>query len=790
MLFASQSSKSLTDLTTNSLSISTSPLSTTTTGLTEPRLQRPITAASNASTNVVAETGIIIVGGSPTIATEVTSLVSSNNNLVNRSNDIVSVAYDPIFYQPSKLKDRVSNVVSDVSIIGTTIHSPRIDTTVEDMAPAMYALKYALNPALDDTFAGAYDLGKLDGKTASRFSDISASDQIDHTHFHLDQTSSFNLLLKGATGNAAVALLDASGTTIANSVDGRLLLSQGISTTQNFDTHDVALNLSSLAAGDYYLKVSPYWEQQPWAGKDYIRPLPTAVTTDYDLTVSTEMVSNLLPTEVNLGTFSGTRLLKGSLDSNNTSEMYRVTVGAGNLHITLSGMNGNADVRLIRDVNNDGVISGNEAFASSNQWYGFTDGIYNAVRGGTYFIQVSQGQGGFGAAINYDLGISTGDWYTNNLSDYGIIAKARLAGADSWIDRHEMISILREAKDHNAIDATELADLRTVLSGLGHAMPESVRNLANKVLNGDPANTRAGGSNIGNLYGGDSSDKLESLIGKWFLGTDHPIATSSDGKTAYDYKPVQGQLFQNGPSYIDVDQNGVGDCYFLASLAETARKTPDALQNMFIDNGDNTWTVRFFHDGSADYVTVDRSLPTRQMNSDPAVSGTAAFAGWGGNWSDNPNNELWVALAEKAYVQLNESGVIGQEVAANSYQAIAGGWGKNALHHITGRNITNGHVTWGIFGQNDDIGKISHAWGTNQLVTFTSKHDSGDVASYIASNHVYALIAYDNNNTFVLYNPWGVNGGEAKDGQHKDGFLTLTKKQLMANFDHWEATTV
>ena len=770
MLFASQSSKSLTDLTTNSLSVSTSPLSTTATGLTEPRLQRPITAASNASTNVVAETGIIIVVGSPTIATEVTSLISTNSNLVNRSNDIVSLVRDPLPTQKSNFKDRV---------------------TLEN--PLNNELRYLLDPTADDTFAGAYNLGNLNGKTGTRSSNISGSDLVDYTHFHLDQTSSFNLLLKGATGNAAVALLDASGTTIASSDDDTWFrLAQGISTTQNFDTHDVALNLSSLAAGDYYLKVSPFWSQKVSGERGPLARyyLPTTVPTDYDLTVSTEMVSNLLPAEVDLGTLSGTRLLKGSLNANNTSETYRVTVGAGNLHITLSGMNANADVRLIRDVNNDGVISGNEAFASSNQWYGFTDGIYNAVRGGTYFIQVSQGQGGFGSAINYNLGISTGDWYTNNLSDYGIIAKARLAGADSWIDRHDMISILREAKDYNAIDATELADLRTVLSGLGHAMPESVRNLANKVLNGDPANTRAGGSNIGNLYGGDSSDKLESLIGKWFLGTDHPIATSSDGKTTYNYKPVQGQLFQNGPSYIDVDQNGVGDCYFLASLAETARKTPDALQNMFIDNGDNTWTVRFFHNGSADYVTVDRSLPTRQMNSDPAVSGTAAFAGWGGNWSNNPNNELWVALAEKAYVQLNESGVIGQEVAANSYQAIAGGWGKNALYHITGRNITNGHVTWGIFGQNDDIGKISHAWGTNQLVTFTSKHDSGDVASYIASNHVYALIAYDNNNTFVLYNPWGVNGGEAKDGQHKDGFLTLTKKQLMANFDHWEATTV
>jgi hypothetical protein len=575
-MFTTQSSKSLTDLTTNALSISTSPLSTTT-GLTEPLLQRSITAASNASTNVIAETGIIIVGGSPISSTEVTSLVSNNSNLVNRSNDIVSLVHDPLPTQKSKLTDGWMKRARDLN---------------DD-------LHYIINPTADDTFAGAYNLGNLNGITATRSSTISASDRIDYTRFHLDQTSSFNLLLKGAVGNVAVDLLNASGTTIASSSNGLLYyLSQGISTTQNFDTHDVALNLSSLAAGDYYLKVSPFWSQQRGGRGPLERYYPaTTVTTDYDLTVSTEMVSNLLPTEIDLGTLSGTRLLKGSLDANNTSETYRVTVGAGNLHITLSGMNGNADVRLIRDVNNDGVINENEAFASSKQWYAFTDGIYNAVRGGTYFIQVSQGQDFFGASINYDLGISTGDWYTNNLSDYGIIAKARLAGADSWIDRNEMISILREAKDFNAIDVTELADLRTVLSDLGHAMPESVRNLANKVLNSDPANTRAGGSNIGNMYGGDSSDKLESLIGKWFLGTDRPVAISSDGKTTYNYKPVQGQLFQNGITYTDINQNDLGDCYFLAGLAATALRTPDVLQNMFIANGDNTWTVRLYHDG-------------------------------------------------------------------------------------------------------------------------------------------------------------------------------------------------
>jgi Calpain family cysteine protease len=751
MLFAPQSSKSLTDLSTKSLNVSTSPLSTA--GLTEPRLQRPITAASNVSTNSVAETGIIIVGGSP-IETEVTSLVSSNSSLVSnsvsRSNDTVGLAYDPMFYQPLNL---------------TKWDRREVDPNNE--------LRYLLDPTADDTLAGAYKFGNLNGKTAMRSSTISASDRIDYTRFHLDQTSSFNLLLKGAVGDAVVNLLDASGTTIASSTDALLRLSQGIPTTQNLDTHDVALNLSSLAAGDYYLQVSPFWSQQRGGRGPLERYYPaTTVATDYDLTVSTEMVSNLLPTEVDLGALSGTRLLKGSLDANNTSETYRVTVGAGNLHITLSGMNGNADVRLIRDVNNDGVINENEAFASSKQWYAFTDGIYNTVRGGTYFIQVSQGQDFFGASINYDLGISTGDWYTNNLSDYGIIAKARLAGADSWIDRKEMISILREAKDSNAVDVTELADLRTVLNDLGHAMPESVSNLAYKVLYSDPANTRAGGTNIGNLEGGDSSDKLEDLIGKWFLGRDLPIALSSDQINVVGYQQVSGELFQNGVSYLDVDQGNCGDCYFLADLAAVALQSPNTSRDMFTDNQDGTFTVRLFNIGTADYVTVDRMLP---------VNGNgAAFAGWGGGAWNNPANELWVALAEKAYVQFNESGWLGQD-KTNSYNGtilqvkavdqnesgINNGASSIALRQITGQAVTDEFNAGGL--SDTQITNMLNHFNSNQMVTIatpTFRDAKGNKTTTngigIVRDHVYTLIGHDPATSFTperfrVFNPWNYN---------------------------------
>ncbi|MEM8780403.1 MAG: C2 family cysteine protease [Cyanobacteria bacterium P01_G01_bin.49] len=96
---------------------------------------------------------------------------------------------------------------------------------------------------------------------------------------------------------------------------------------------------------------------------------------------------------------------------------------------------------------------------------------------------------------------------------------------------------------------------------------------------------------------------------------------------------------------------------------------------MFTDNGDGTFTVKFYKNGVADYVTVDRKLPTDSY-------GNSVYGNVGGHYNSS-NNELWVALAEKAYAQLNESNWIGQD-GTNSYQGTSGGWPKDSINHITG----------------------------------------------------------------------------------------------------------
>ena len=143
-----------------------------------------------------------------------------------------------------------------------------------------------------------------------------------------------------------------------------------------------------------------------------------------------------------------------------------------------------------------------------------------------------------------------------------------------------------------------------------------MRSLAGNVVNGNAANASFQGQALGNLSDGSSATQLNKLVDKWFRGADRPNAGG------YAYQAYAGQLFVNGAAYTDIRQGQVGDCYLVASFGAVAKSDPGAISSMFMDNGDNTYTVRFYRsNGAADYVTVDRQLPTLSWGG-PVVCGS------------------------------------------------------------------------------------------------------------------------------------------------------------------------
>lgn len=452
-----------------------------------------------------------------------------------------------------------------------------------------------------------------------------------------------------------------------------------------------------------------------------------------------------------------------SIGGSDSNDLFQFSLNNNNdFNLVMSGLSADADISLLDSYGNTIKSSRNLGTHGDAYNVGTSEAFNVALNGGTYYLKVSSYDG---RATDYKMNFlatpttSTQDWYTQNLGDSGIRNWARQFYNDGQLGRTDMMTIFRSAMDYGGIDAGELNDLRKVVNSF--SMPDSVSVLSNKVVNGDPANSRSG---IGNLSAVSGALQMEKLIGKWFMGTDLPTASGT-------YQRANGSLFQNGISYTDVDQGGVGDCYFMASLATVAQRTPNSIRNMFTDNGDGTFTVRFFTNGKADYVTVDRYLPTDNWGGFIYANNSSGLA-----YNDS-RNELWGALAEKAYAQINESGGIGHD-NTNSYNGIHGGYSNLSLNHITGRSTARRDVDHHfLFFGSDDAGMIADAASRGCIVTLNTKHD---VQSGLVGNHTYALLGYNSSSQrYIIYNPWGGEGST----------IEMNKAALLNNFESWDFTT-
>lgn len=330
------------------------------------------------------------------------------------------------------------------------------------------------------------------------------------------------------------------------------------------------------------------------------------------------------------------------------------------------------------------------------------------------------------------------------LTDSTLAELTESLDADGSISRSDMIAILRCVEDEGdgVVDSTDMSDLQTILSSSTTLNITSyVLALADYVVYGCTANTYYLGETLGNLAVGSTAEHLENLIDKWFYGTDLPDA----GDYSYDTTTAGTLYGSSDPSHTDEQQGDLGDCYLISALGSLADSSTSVIADMIIDNGDGTWTVRFYYSSTAEYVTVNSQLPVDS-------SGDLVFQGDGSSSTDS-SNVLWLALAEKAYAQWNEFGHAGQESATNSYLAIEGGWTGNVYEQVLGYTATIYYrSTWSTSDKQALISAIS----AGEAVTIGTRSFDYDSTSGLYGNHAYNVIAYDSSTgKFTLYNPWG-----------------------------------
>jgi hypothetical protein len=360
-------------------------------------------------------------------------------------------------------------------------------------------------------------------------------------------------------------------------------------------------------------------------------------------------------------------------------------------------------------------------------------------------------------------------WFDANIHDAALLSLLKTDYADKSINRTEMLAVFKQVEKDGTVTATEFNDLKAVANNAALFGGNTyVVDLTHDVVLGNAANAHYQGGKLGNLTAGSSAGQLDKLVSKWFLGADHPDAQYSG--ISVTYATASGQLFgASGPQYIDVHQGAVGDCYFVATLGEIALKNPSQITTMFVVNGDGTYGVRFYENGVAHYVTVDSQLPTYG-------GGYFLYANMGSN-VHSAGNVLWVALAEKAYAQMNEAGWLRPAAwggGHNSYAGIEGGLFSDVAKQMA--NLSS--FSYQVHGTADAT-TLQNAVTAGKLIGFASV--SSPTNPSVVGNHQYVVISYNSSTqTVTLFNPWGIN-----NGSQYPGLLSLNLSQLAGNFSYW-----
>ena len=348
----------------------------------------------------------------------------------------------------------------------------------------------------------------------------------------------------------------------------------------------------------------------------------------------------------------------------------------------------------------------------------------------------------------------------SRLQDAGIAANVAKLMVNGSLSYNSMLTILEGAAT-GGMTATKLSTLRTLASMLnasnGITTSAYVQQIANDVINANTANADwNGGSSkatvLGNLTASSSATQVNELIGKWFLGTDLPsLSVAAIGESnlnptyVADTAPLYGA--SGAPKASDVSQGYLGDCYFVSSLAETALKNPSAVESMIANNGNGTYSVRFYVGGQADYVTVNNELPVMGAGYSWANGSTLEFV---------DGSTSWAPLIEKAFVELNEqtaAAQMGGHSTGNAYEDINGGTAV-ALTEITDQSFN----TYALSGSTSaaTLSSLASTLGSDwtagdEIILSTPNNSTGN----LVSDHMFEVSGVNAAaGTITLQNPW------------------------------------
>jgi len=269
-----------------------------------------------------------------------------------------------------------------------------------------------------------------------------------------------------------------------------------------------------------------------------------------------------------------------------------------------------------------------------------------------------------------------------------------------------------------------------------------------------------------------------------FINTDYlqdpmsepPIPPSGGGaESHWNTTPTKVDLFPDGTvSPNDVNQHGLGNCYFDATIAGMAAQNPEAVKGMITQTGTGdppTYNVKMF-DPSGKPIEV-------------AVNGRTLYDknGKTTNNADEQGMPTWATILEKAYAKYNQIyGVVSTTNDKGYGGTAAGGWPRDVMKAFTGKTASAGAPDPAAAAQatSDKRPIVAYTW---EKTTTTSDGKT------IFGGHAYTVISADpEKQTVTVRNPWGISDPNGDP----NGYVTMSYedyKRIFANQDTQDKET-
>ncbi|MGO2111185.1 MAG: C2 family cysteine protease [Pseudoclavibacter sp.] len=186
----------------------------------------------------------------------------------------------------------------------------------------------------------------------------------------------------------------------------------------------------------------------------------------------------------------------------------------------------------------------------------------------------------------------------------------------------------------------------------------------------------------------------------------------------------------------EINQQALGDCWVLASVASVAGTDPNLLaENVRYDAENNDYLVTLYDDGEPVEVRVDGSFAYNEE------SGSYEYA------VGDDGRPNYASIYEKAFAEFH----------GDTYGDIWGGYADESLATITGRETeTQSFDTFWPWEQAASSESIAKRLDDGQSVVLSTRADLGD-SSPIVGSHAYTVVEVRGDDSVVLYNPWGSN---------------------------------